>query len=404
MFDSLWKNLHVATMAENAGFGIINNAAIGIADGKISFIGAEKDLPETSDYIHDGGGRWATPALIDSHTHLAYAGNRAGEFEKRLQGISYEEIAKAGGGIISTVRAVRDASEDEIYELTLKRIKSLFREGVATFEIKSGYGLDLENERKLLRVATRLRDELNLRVQRTFLGAHALPPEFKGNADGYVDLICKDMLPTLAREKLIDAVDAFCENIGFSVAQVKRIFETAKKLGLPVKLHAEQLSNLGGTALAAEYGALSSDHLEYIDEGGVKSMAAAGMTAVLLPGAFYYLREKTLPPIDLFRKHNVPMVVATDHNPGTSPTLSLLLMLNMACTLFRLTPEETLAGVTRNAAKALRYQDICGTLEKGKAAEFALWDIDHPRDLSYAFGENPCSGLVRSGNYFDFGT
>ncbi len=404
MFDSLWKNLHVATMA--GGYGIINNAAIGIKDRKIAWIGKAEDLPaepeKLSEYVMDGEGMFATPGLIDCHTHLAYAGDRAPEFEQRLQGASYEEIAKAGGGINTTVQATRELPEKEILELTIKRLRSLFFEGVTTYEIKSGYGLDLHSEKKLLRVATAVRDELELRVQRTFLGAHAVPPEFKGRAEEYVDLICGEMLPELAEEGLVDAVDAFCEGIGFLPAQVRRIFDTAKELNLPVKLHAEQLSNLHGAALAAEYHALSADHLEYVDEAGVEAMAKAGTVAVLLPGAFYYLREKVVPPIDLFRKHKVPIAIATDHNPGTAPVLSAVLMLNMACTLFRMTPEEALLGMTRNAAQALGYLDVCGTLEIGKAADLALWEIAHPRDLCYFVGVNPCRGSMVGGEWHPF--
>jgi len=395
MFDKLWVNIHAATMVAKGtdGFGIIKNAAIGIKDKKIAWIGAATELPDTlnnlSSDVHDGGGKWVTPALIDCHTHLIYAGDRAAEFEQRLQGISYAEIVRAGGGILSTVRATRAATEQELYNIALSRVKRLAGEGVATFEIKSGYGLDVETERKMLRVATQLRDNLGLRIQRTFLGAHALPPEYAGRADDYIDFICNDMLPALHKEKLIDAVDGFCDDIGFSRAQMEKLFRTAQALKLPVKLHAEQLSNQHGAELAAQYGALSADHIEYLDEAGVKAMAAAGTTAVLLPGAFYFLREKQLPPIELLRQYKVPIAIATDHNPGTSPTLSLLLMLNMACTLFRLTPEEALAGVTRHAALALGYQDICGTLACGKAADIALWDISNPRELCYYFGSNP---------------
>lgn len=406
MFDALWVNLHAATMKQNAGLGIIENAAIGITDGKIVFIGREADLrgqpSDLSDYVFDGEGKWATPGLIDCHTHLAYAGSRAHEFEARLMGKSYEEIAREGGGIASTVKAVRDTAEDDIYEATLNRLRPLAEEGVTTIEIKSGYGLDTENEAKLLRVATRIRDDLGYRVQRTFLGAHALPPEFKGRADDYIDMICTEMLPRLASEGLIDAVDAFCESIAFSTGQVQRVFDKARELNLPVKLHAEQLSNQHSARLAAQYQALSADHLEYIDDAGVKAMSESKMTAVLLPGAFYFLREKQLPPIDLFRRHEVPMAIATDHNPGTSPCLSLLLMLNMACTLFRLTPEEALAGITRNAAAALGMEKDIGTLAPRKVADIALWDITHPRDLCYTFGHNPCTGLIRGGEYHSF--
>ena len=402
MFDSLWKNLTVATMANGAAdYGIINNAAIGIKNRKIAWIGKTADLPKPpeklSDYVYDGESRVATPGLIDCHTHLVYAGDRAVEFEQRLHGKSYEEIAKAGGGIASTVAATRAASEEELFKLSLNRLRQLFFDGVTAVEIKSGYGLGLETERKILKVATRLRDDADFRVQRTFLAAHALPPEYKNRADDYIALVC-EMMKTLHGENLIDAVDAFCENIAFTVAQTRRVFETAKSLGLPVKLHAEQLSNMGGAALAAEFRALSADHLEYIDEAGVKAMAAAGTTAVLLPGAYYFLREKQLPPIDLFRQHGVPIAIATDHNPGTSPVLSPLLMLNMACTLFRLTPEESLAGMTRHAARALGWTD-CGTLETGKNAEIVLWDIKHPRELCYYFGYNPCYGTVMGGDW-----
>lgn len=393
MFDTLWINIHAATMDEADGFGIITNAAIGINDHKITWIGPAAELTDApeklSHHLRDGGGRWMTPALIDCHTHLVYGGDRAEEFEMRLNGASYEDIAKAGGGILSTMRATRAASGPELYAATEARLKKLMAEGVGAIEIKSGYGLDTASEAKMLRVAARLSDALGIRIQRTFLGAHALPPEYKDNADGYIDHICNEMLPTLHSEKLIDAVDGFCENIGFSRAQIEKVFTCAKSLGLPVKLHAEQLSNQRGAELAAEYGALSADHVEYIDEAGVKAMAKAGTVAVLLPGAFYFLREKQVPPIDLFRKHGVAMAVATDHNPGTAPVLSPVLMLNMACTLFRLTPAEALAGMTRNAARALGWNDV-GTLEKGKAASLALWNITHPRDLCYNVGGNPC--------------
>lgn len=404
MYDSLWKNLTLATM--KGGFGIINNAALGVKDGKIAFAGAMAALPGApeglSDYVYDGEGRLMTPGLTDCHTHLAYAGSRAHEFEQRLQGVSYEEIAQAGGGIAFTVSETRRAPEDEIFALSLKRLSCLFREGVTGVEVKSGYGLDLASERKLLKVAGRLGAETGMRVQRTFLGAHAVPPEMKGRADEYVLLVC-EMMKTLAQEGLIDAVDAYCENIGFTLEQTRQVFETAKSLRLPVKLHAEQLSNMKGAAMAAEFGALSADHLEYVDEDGVQAMAKAGMTAVLLPGAYYYLREKTSPPVALFRKHGVPMAVATDHNPGTSPALSPVLMLNMACTLFRLTPEEAWLGMTAHGARALGWQGARGTLEEGKAADCALWDAAHPRDLCYVFGHNPCKGVILQGAWHPFG-
>jgi len=406
MFDSLWKNLNIATMDDDQGYGIINNAALGIKDGKIAYVGPAAALPAApemlSDYIFDGAGQWALPGLIDCHTHLAYAGSRAHEFEQRLQGVSYEDIAKAGGGIAATVKAVREADEDAIYDLTLARLNTLCAEGVTTLEIKSGYGLDTENEKKLLRVATRLRNDTGYRIQRSFLGAHALPPEFKDRADDYIQMICDEMLPAIAADQLADAVDAFCENIAFTTGQVQRVFDTARHLNLPVKLHAEQLSNQHGARLAAQYQALSADHLEYLDEAGVKAMADARMVAVLLPGAFYFLREKTVPPIDLLRKYNVPIALATDHNPGTSPCLSLLLMLNMGCTLFKLTPEEALAGITRHAAKALGLQDHIGTIAKDKMADIAFYNISHPRDLCYMFGHAPCTGVLQTGNYLSF--
>lgn len=406
MFDTLWKNLHAATMTDAAPYGIINNAAIGIKNGRIVWIGPEADLPAPpdtlSDYVMDGEGKWITPALIDCHTHLAYAGNRAHEFEQRLEGVSYEDIARAGGGIAASMRAVRDASEDEIFDQTLFRLLSLFREGVTGFEIKSGYGLDLPSERKLLRVATRLKDDYGFKIQRSFLGAHALPPEYAGRSDDYIDMICREMLPALHAEGLVDTVDAFCEHIAFSPAQVERLFKAAKNLGLPVKLHAEQLSNQHGAALAARHAALSADHLEHLDDAGIAAMKAAGTAAVLLPGAFYFLRETKMPPVSALRAAGVPIALATDHNPGTSPCLSLLLILNMGCTLFRLTPEEALAGVTRHAARALGWQDDTGTLEAGKAADFVLWDITHPRDLCYRFGHNPAIGVVKSGEWHGF--
>jgi imidazolonepropionase len=375
----------------------MSGGAIGMRDGRIVFVGALSEKPETlAREVHDCEGRWITPGLIDCHTHLVYGGNRAAEFEKRLNGTSYEEIAKAGGGILSTLKATRDASEADLFIASLARLQALMREGVCGIEIKSGYGLTLESERKCLRIAARLAAETGLQVQKTFLGAHALPPEYAGRADEYIAHLCEEMLPALHAEGLVDAVDGFCETIAFSPSQIERVFKAARGLGLPVKLHAEQLSNLGGAALAAQYKALSADHLEYIDEAGVARMAKAGTVAVLLPGAFYTLREKQLPPVDLFRKHSVPMALATDHNPGTSPAGSLLLMMNMACTLFRMTPEEALRGVTVNAARALGWED-CGVLREGGRADFALWDIGSPAELSYRFGANPCAGVVRRG-------
>lgn len=396
MWDSIWINGHLATQNDH---GIIKNAAIGIQDGKIVFIGPSPEKPDAlANIVHDAKGRLITPGLIDAHTHLVYGGNRAREFEMRLNGANYEDIAKAGGGIISTVKATRAASEDDLFKAALVRLKALMREGVTGVEIKSGYGLDLDSERKMLRVATHLSQETGLRVQRTFLGAHAVPPEYQSRPDDYITYICEIMLPALHAENLVDAVDGFCEGIAFSPAQITRVFNTAKTLGLPVKLHAEQLSNLGGAALTAQYKGLSADHLEYLDEAGVKAMGDAGTIAMILPGAFYTLREKQLPPIDLFRKHGVKMALATDHNPGTSPANSLLLMMNMACILFRMTAEEVLQGVTVHAAQALGWDD-CGILEIGKKADFVLWDIQGPAELPYRFGFNSCVGAIRGGQY-----
>jgi len=402
MWDSIWINANLATMTAQTGYGEVCGGALGVAGGKIVWAGAMAALEAAPEKlartVHDAGGRWITPGLIDCHTHLVYGGSRAQEFALRLHGARYEDIAKAGGGIVSTVRATREASEEALYQAALTRLENLMAEGVTGVEIKSGYGLDLATEQKQLRVATRLRDQTGLRVQRTFLGAHALPPEYKDRADEYIDLVCDTMIPALHREGLIDAVDAFCENIGFSRAQTTRVFEAARQHGLPVKLHAEQLSNQHGAALAAGYAALSADHLEYLDEEAVAAMAAAGTVAVLLPGAFYFLRETKKPPVDLLRRYGVPMAVATDHNPGTSPVHSLLLMLSMGCTFFHLTPEESLAGVTRHAAAALGW-DGCGMLRAGMAADFVLWDIAEPAELCYRFGFNPCAGVVRAGLY-----
>lgn len=402
MWDSVWRNADIATMADGgAPFGEIADGAIAVKDGHIAWIGPAKDLPadevgpETA--LHDLGGGWITPGLIDCHTHLVYGGNRAHEFEQRLTGVSYEEITRAGGGIVSTVRATREASAEELLRQSERRLRALMAEGVTTIEIKSGYGLDLENELKCLGVARRLGERHPVRVRTTLLAAHAVPPEFRGRPDAYIDLVCRDILPAAAGQGLADAVDAFCETIGFDAAQTRRVFEAAKSHGLPVKLHAEQLSNLNGAALAAEFGALSADHLEHVDEPGVKAMAAAGTVAVLLPGAFYVLRETKLPPLDLLRRHGVGMAISTDCNPGTSPISSLLLVLNMACTLFRLTPEEALAGVTRHAAAALGLSGICGTLAPGKAADFVVWDIDRPAALAYQIGLNPRRQVVFGG-------
>ena len=399
-WDSLWIDLSVATMNDGEGYGAIADAAVGIKDGRIAFVGRRAELTDAPEAlateVHSGQGGWMTPGLIDCHTHLVYGGNRAREFEMRLNGATYEEIARAGGGILSTVTATRAASEDQLLAATLPRLDSLLAEGVTTVEVKSGYGLDTETETRMLCVARRLAQIRPVEVRTTYLGAHALPPEFKTDPDGYIDRICAETLPAIAEAGLADAVDAFCEGIGFSVAQTRRVFETAKRLGLPVKLHAEQLSNLGGARLVAEFGGLSADHIEHLDEDGVAAMAQAGTVAVLLPGAFYALRETKLPPIDLLRRHGVPMALSTDNNPGTSPVTSLLLMLSMGCTFFRLTPAEALAGVTRHAAKALGLTDR-GVIAAGKRADLAVWRIEHPAELAYAIGLNPCMAVVNGG-------
>ncbi len=401
-WDSLWTNARIATMAavSDDPYGAIENGVIAVAGGEIAWIGAAADLDRAQVQgvpAHDAGGAWIVPGLIDCHTHAVYGGNRAAEFEQRLNGATYAEVAQAGGGIVSTVRATRQASVDELVESALPRLRAILGEGVTTIEIKSGYGLDTATERRMLQAARRIPDHLPVDVETTFLGAHALPPEFAGDADGYIDLVCREMIPAVAEAGEADAVDAFCESIGFTRAQTERVFRAAHDCDLPVKLHAEQLSDLGGAALVAEYGGLSADHLEYASEDGVRALAEAGTVAVLLPGAFYYLRETQLPPVDLFRAHGVGMALSTDCNPGSSPVTSLLLMLNMACTLFRLTPAEALAGATREAARALGRQDRIGTLEPGKAADFALWDIGSPGELAYPAGFNPCRAVVKNG-------
>ena len=402
MLDVLWIGGNIASMEAGAGpWGAIREAALGVKDGRIAWIGPRADLPgppgSMAREVRDFAGQWITPGLIDCHTHMVYGGDRAREFEMRLQGASYEEIARAGGGIVSTVKSTRAADEAELLASAARRLAALTAEGVVAVEIKSGYGLDVDTELKQLSVARRLGDEAGIAVRTTFLGAHALPPEFEGRADDYIDFVCTDSMPAAVEAGLADAVDAFCESIAFSPAQTERIFRRAAELGLPVKLHADQLSDLGGAALAARHGALSADHLEYTGEAGVKAMAAAGTVAVLLPGAFYTLRETKLPPIDLFRRYGVPMAIATDSNPGSSPATSILMMLNMACTLFRMTPEEALAGATRNAAMALGMQATHGTLAEGKAADFCLWDIADPAELAYRIGFNPLAEAVRAG-------
>jgi len=397
-WDALWRNVHLATM-ESDGYGEIPDGAIAVRNGRIAWVGRRSDLPAAghADVEHDGGGAWVTPGLIDCHTHIVYAGNRANEFEARLNGVSYEQIAREGGGIMSTVKATRATTEDTLLAASLPRVRALLDEGVTTLEVKSGYGLDLETERRMLRVARRLEATLPVNVRTTYLGAHALPPEFPGRPDDYIEHLCEHILPELAAQGLVDAVDAFCENIGFTPAQTERVFRAAKALGLPVKLHAEQLSDQGGAALVARYQGLSADHLELLSADGIAAMAKAGTVAVLLPGAFYFLRETRLPPIEGLRQAGVPMAVATDCNPGTSPMTSLLLAMNMACTLFRLTPQEALAGVTRHAARALGLADRIGTLAPGKAADFVLWNIDRPAELAYAIGANPRRQIVKAG-------
>jgi imidazolonepropionase len=394
--DVLYTNARVATLAD--GYGIIEDGAVAVRDGRIAWVGPRADAPHAVS-VHDCGGLWLTPGLVDCHTHVVYAGNRSDEWEARLNGATYEDIARAGGGIMSTVRATRAASEDELLQASLPRIRALLAEGVTTLEIKSGYGLDLATEAKMLRVARRVGALLPVNVRTTFLGAHALPPEYAGRADDYIDMLCGEMLPALAAQGLVDAVDAFCERIGFSHEQTARVFDVAQRLGLPVKLHAEQLSDQGGAALVARHDGLSADHLEWLSDEGVAAMARAGTVAVLLPGAYYFLRETRMPPLAALRAAGVPLAVATDCNPGTSPMTSLLLAMNMACTLWRLTPLEALAGVTVNAARALGLQGETGTLQVGKRADFALWDIVRPADLAYSIGFNPCRAVVHGGRF-----
>jgi imidazolonepropionase len=396
-FDGLIVGPSLATL-DGGGYAAITDGALGWRDGHITFVGPRGELPDaalaSARGIVEADG-WITPGLVDCHTHLVFAGDRAREFEQRLQGASYEEIARAGGGILSTVRAVRAASEDALLAQSLPRAQALVADGATTLEIKSGYGLDFDNERKMLRVARRIGETLGLGVRTTCLGAHALPPEFAGDADGYVDAVA-GWLPRLRDEGLVDAVDAFCEGIGFSPAQTRRVFAAARALGLPVKLHADQLSDLGGAALAAEFDALSADHIEHTSEAGVRAMAAHGTVAVLLPGAFHVLRETKLPPLDLLRAHGVPMAVATDCNPGTSPLLSLRQAMQLACTHFRLTPEEALRGATVHAARALGLADR-GMLRVGQRADFVRWRIGHPAELCYWLGGRLAADVYAGG-------
>jgi imidazolonepropionase len=401
MFE-LWTGCHLATIQPSLAqpYGLLEDGAMVVESDMLYWVGKRNDLPtalfEQCTVHHDAQGALITPGLIDCHTHLVYGGDRAQEFEQRLNGASYEDIAKAGGGIASTVKATRLASSDELQKSSERRLRDFLAEGVTTIEVKSGYGLALEHERKTLQVARSFAQNYLIDIQTTFLGAHALPQEFAGRSDDYIDEVVR-MLPILASEGLVDAVDAFCEKIGFSTLQTSRFFEAAKQLNIPVKLHAEQLSDSGGTQLAASFGALSCDHLEWLSDEGATAMAAAGTVAVLLPGAFYFLRETKLPPVALLRQHGVPMAVSTDCNPGTSPCTSLLLMLNMACTLFRLTPEEALAGVTRHAAKALGLFDR-GVLAAGMRADFVLWDVAHPAQLCYNVGASPIIKTIFKGN------
>ena len=390
--DGLWTGLRLASEP-----GI--ESAIVVAQGRIDWVGPRAALPAGADALplHDGGGALVTPGLVDCHTHLVYGGQRANEFAMRLAGASYEEVAKAGGGIVSSVRATREASEDDLFASASARLQNLLDEGVCAIEIKSGYGLALEHERKQLRVARRLGEAYGVTVRTTFLGAHALPPEYAGRSSDYIDLVCTQMLPALAAEGLVDAVDVFCERIAFSLAETERVFQAAQALGLPVKLHAEQLSDMGGAALAARYGALSCDHIEHLSQAGIDAMREAGTVAVLLPGAYYTLRDTQLPPIAALRAAGVPMAVSTDHNPGTSPALSLLLMVNMACTLFRLTVPEALDGVTVHAARALGLQATHGAIAVGMPANFVLWDVQEAAELAYWFGQRPVRSLVRQG-------
>ncbi len=397
---TLWRNARLATMDHGAPYGWIERGALLVDGATLRWVGADAALPAAlarhAVHEHALAGALVTPGLIDCHTHLVYGGSRADEFEQRLQGASYEQVARAGGGIAATVRATRAASDEQLYTLAARRARTLMAEGVTTIEIKSGYGLSQAHEARCLRAARRLGRELALTVRCTSLAAHALPPEFAGRADAYIDAAC-GWLPALHAEGLVDAVDAFCDTIGFTPAQTRRMFEAARRLGLPVKLHAEQLSDQGGAALAASFGALSCDHLEWLDDAGVRAMAASGTAAVLLPGALYFLRETRLPPVQPLRHAGVPIAIASDHNPGSSPTLSLLLMLNMACTLLGLTPEEALRGVTVNAARALGVGASHGVLRAGLRADFAVWDLDHPNELAYWIGVNRCRQVVHDG-------
>ena len=400
MSQTLFTNATLACIDSDTGYGLRDDSSLLVEDDKIAWLGPMAERPTTSGAeIVDCAQRLLTPGLIDCHTHLVYGGDRADEFERRLEGASYAEIASSGGGIVSTVNATRAASPDELFEQALPRLRQLMNEGVTTLEIKSGYGLDCDNEIKMLRVASQLETELGLRIQKTFLGAHALPPEFEGRSDDYISLVCDEMLPRAHAEGLVDAVDVFIESIAFTVTQGERVLVRAQELGLPVKAHVEQLSDLGGAVMAAAHGALSVDHLEYLNNADVARLAQAKSVAVLLPGAFYFLREQQLPPVTELREQGVPMALASDANPGSSPVHSLLLIMNMACTLFRLTPAEALRGVTLNAARALGMAQEIGSLETGKQADIVIWDADRPSLLSYRVGMNPCRAVMQGGKW-----
>ena len=396
--DGIWHNLRPVPELTVADVPLPADCIV-VQDGTVRWVGPASALPAAWAAMprHDAGGALATPGLVDCHTHLVYGGQRANEFAMRLAGATYEEVAKAGGGIVSSVRATREASEDELFALAAPRLQALLDEGVCAIEIKSGYGLALEHERKQLRVARSLGEAFGVTVRTTFLGAHALPPEYAGRSQDYIDAVCNDMLPALAQEGLVDAVDVFCERIAFTLAETQQVFQAAQKLGIPVKLHAEQLSDMGGAALASRYGALSCDHIEHLSAEGIAAMKAAGTVAVLLPGAYYTLRDTHLPPIQALRDAGVPMAVSTDHNPGTSPALSLLLMANMACTLFRLTVPEALAGITTHAARALGLQNSHGLIASGRPANFVLWPVADAAELAYWFGHQPACTIVRQG-------
>jgi imidazolonepropionase len=400
MPQTLFINATIACLDGESGYGLREHSALLVEAGKIAWLGAMQDQPAVTDTeVIDCAGRLLTPGLIDCHSHLVYGGERADEFEMRLEGASYAQIAQRGGGIISTVTATRAASEAELLAQALPRLKNLLAEGVTTLEIKSGYGLDSDNEIKMLRVARQLEKEFQIRVQKTFLGAHALPPEYAGRSDDYIELVCAEMLPRAHAEGLVDAVDVFIESIAFSLEQGAKVFDCAQALGLPIKAHVEQLSDLGGTVMVAARGALSVDHIEYLAAADVTSLAQSGTVAVLLPGAFYVLRETQLPPLAALREHEVPIALATDANPGSSPVTSILLIMNMACTLFRLTPAEALRGVTINAARALGLETEIGSIEVGKQADIVLWNVAKPAMLSYQIGINPCAAVMQAGNW-----